>query len=89
MGERRLVVRTEVDCDNCATSGLWRDGSTCEMCDGHGWVESSAKPTPADLLTDPRVAALVDALKRATGHLLEPAYNQAMAALAPFEVRRG
>ena len=76
-----------VECPTCAGS----DRLGCRDCDGTR--ELYRDPTPADLLSDPRVAALVEAL----GHSLRElrVYDQyrqdvaAKAALAPFEVRNG
>lgn len=84
----RLVVKTIVDCSNCDGSGLWHDGTACGDCGGRGWVESHRSPTPADLLTDPRVRALVKAAQRSVKDMWES--HELETALALFEeVGRG
>ena len=59
----------------------------------HGWFlgEFRMEPTPADLLTDPRVQALVDALRRVQGDytIEEEEWRCVDEALAPFGVSRG
>lgn len=67
--DERMVVTTTVDCSNCHR-GLRHDGSTCEVCDGHGRVDSYRRPTAADLAAHlrtlphaERVAAIVALLR--------------------------
>lgn len=77
---------------------------TCQTCDGNGVYldeeseydcpcaeDSYRDPTPADLLTDPRVQALVDALRRVQGDytIEEEEWRCVDEALAPFGVSRG
>ena len=53
--------------------------------------DSYRDPTPADLLGDPRVRALVEALRRVQGDytIEEEEWRCVDEALAPFEVSRG
>ena len=73
---RLMVYEPRVD-------GRWR----------HGWFlgEFRMEPTPADLLTDPRVRALVMALRRVQGDytIEEEEWRCVDEALAPFGVDRG
>ena len=77
---------------------------TCETCDGNGVYldedgeydcpcaeDSYRDPTPADLLTDPRVQALVEAVEllRDWPDQYPRHHSALMKALAPFEVDRG
>ena len=77
--QAKLLVR--VACPKCGGEGAREGEPWCVRCDGDGQI--CRTPTPADLLTDPRVAALVEALRRETDGHPHPA-------LAPFEeVSRG
>lgn len=91
MGERNLSVVTWDSCDLCGGTGEARDREPCDACEGTGELHGHQRPTPADLLTDPRVRALVEALRFSEGIVAnESDTTEIMAALAPFEeVPRG
>mgnify|MGYP003442826174 FL=1 len=95
MAERYLSAVSWHECDACGGTGYAPPPGfheSCEVCDGAGELQGHLRPTPADLLTDPRVRSLVEALTAALGPLDEhaPVATFAVeAALAPFEVSRG
>lgn len=96
MGERYLSVQSWHKCDACGGTGKapppgFRE--PCEVCDGDGELCTHlSRITPADLLTDPRVRALVETLRRVQGdYSIEEEEGRCVdEALAPFEeVTRG
>lgn len=86
-----LLYRRRVGCHACGGDGV-REPYPCPVCEGRGWCWMYRAPTPADLLTDPRVRALVAALRRVQGDysIEEEEWRCVDEALAPFEgVPRG
>lgn len=89
-----VVVRHDPDpeCETCGGEGLFLDDEIGEQMDCPCGEDLYREPMPADLLTDPRVAALVRALRRVSADYTveEEEWQCVDAALAPFEeVTRG
>ena len=78
MGERLYLT---APCTGCGASF---DG--CNRCTAG---TEYRVPTPADLLTDPRVRALVEAGRKVIPWCHDGSTHELEAALAPFEVSRG
>ncbi len=80
----KLLVR--VACPKCGGEGAREGEPWCVRCDGDGLIGRT--PTPADLLTDPRVRALVaaldDTMETLELHARRRIHDAAVAALAPF-----
>lgn len=91
-----LLFRRRAGCHVCGGDGV-REPYPCPVCEGRGWCWMYRAPTPADLLTDPRVRAVVEALQTEVAALRvlqeyggRTLSTATVAALAPFEgVTRG
>lgn len=80
MSSRRLLVSIWLDCGEC-------NGSGCDACDGQGLHELlNNRVRPSDLLSDPRVLALVEAIRAARSFVVsrEDVEKQLDAAIEPF-----
>lgn len=86
-----LLYRYRIGCVACNGTGVF-EPYLCPVCEDAGRCWMYRAPTPADLLTDPRVRALVEALQgeAAALRMLQEFGGRTLstatvAALAPFE----
>ena len=69
MGDNRLRMWETAWCRECGVEAGDRHKDECDV--SGVWVDIYRDPSPADLLIDPRVLALVEALRDARRHLVE------------------